>query len=77
MAQQWVYLTGQSKPSSLKIADVNASSFGESSELIVIPNMGHGLPINSELTAGGSAAPFVLESPFSAADYLVKKWIVE
>lgn len=77
MAQQWGYLTGQSKPSSLKIADVNASSFGESSELIVIPNMGHGLPINSELTAGGSAAPFVLESPFSAADYLVKKWIVE
>ncbi len=77
MAQQWGYLTGDSQQRSLPREGVEASSFGGSSELIVIPNMGHGLPVNSEIKAGGSAAPFVLQSPFSAADHLVKKWIVK
>lgn len=76
MAQQWGYLTGDSEKQSLPREGVEASIFGDSSELIVIPNMGHGLPVNSAIEAGGSAAPFVLQSPFSAADHLVKKWIV-
>lgn len=75
MAQQWGYLTGQPNATKVSEKGITKLTFGNGSELITIAGMGHGLPVNPKISGGGHAAPFVLESPFSAADYLVNKWI--
>ena len=77
MAQQWGYLTGAVKAKTSEKEGVKISNFGNVSELILISGMEHGMPVNPDLKAGGTEAAFVLKSSFSAADYLVNKWIVQ
>ncbi|MCP4274086.1 MAG: PHB depolymerase family esterase, partial [Gammaproteobacteria bacterium] len=43
-------------------------------ELIVIKDLGHGWPVNPEVKFGGKVAPFVLKSPLSTVDHLLKSW---
>lgn len=75
MARQWAYLTGELNSTSSVENGVTRQRFGIGSELITITEMGHGFPVNPEVLGGGEEAPFVLKSSFSAADYLVSKWI--
>lgn len=75
MARQWAYLAGDIKSKDSSENGVTKVIFGSNSELITIAGMGHGIPVNPDVSGGEEAAPYVLKSPFSTADYLVGKWI--
>lgn len=75
MALQWAYLSGDTKSKDNSENGVTKAMIGSGSELITIAGMGHGIPVNPDISGGGQEAPFVLKSSFSAADYLVDKWI--
>lgn len=75
MTHQWAYLSGQTNAKTTQEQGVTKMKFDNGSELITIAGMGHGMPVNPQIPAGGEAAPFILKADFSAADYLVSKWI--
>jgi len=43
-------------------------------ELVMIDGLDHGISVNSTVKNGGKSAPFLLESPISAAVNIVKYW---
>jgi len=75
MALQWGYLTGEVESTPMAIDDVQSLKYGDKSELVLIPNLGHGMPVNPNVNGGGTEAPFILKSPISAAVYLANKWV--
>jgi poly(3-hydroxybutyrate) depolymerase len=80
MAKQWQQLMATNRTIEKPLADgVTATRYQNTTtksfvELVVVNELGHGWPINSQQPFGGEAAPFVLESSFSTTDYLVTNW---
>ena len=75
LARQWAFLNGNPNAVEDDKMGVQKITFGSGSELIKVAGIGHGIPVNPSIDGGGEEAPFVLKSSFSAADYLVNKWI--
>lgn len=82
LAKQWAVLNGL-KPSEIITGQsygdtLEVSKWGDTAqakvELLVVKGLGHGIPVNSTITGGGSAGGFFLDSQFSAAKYLADIW---
>lgn len=81
LLQQWQLLLNIKKADSVDLGNENIkvkraenSDSNQYVELITIENMGHGWPVNSKAQFGGKPAPFVLDTSFSASEYLVSRW---
>lgn len=78
MAEQWSLISAASQKSLEQGEGYSLQKWhGERGnvELITIDNLGHGLPINVSENSLEKPAPFVLNSGFSTAKYLVKSWL--
>ncbi len=81
LAKHWSMLTNASekpvieKQQSYQISRWKNQQNKTVVELIEIENMDHGIAINSQLKNGGTPAPFLLETPISAAKNIIDFWL--
>jgi len=79
MAEQWLVLKAINTAGHQDIIEgqtrTSWTKDNSTVELIVIKNIGHGIPVNPNIKNAGEPAPFLLKSQFSAAKYLTEKWI--
>lgn len=78
MAKQWRLMSAANQESKRHADGYSLQNWqGENNsvELITINNLGHGLPINATKNSTETPAPFVLDSAFSTAEYLVYSWL--
>lgn len=81
LAKHWVMLTNASdKPVIEKQQDYQISRWKNQQnktvvELVEIENMGHGVAVNPQFKNGGTPAPFLLETPISAAKNIIEFWL--
>ena len=78
MAHQWRLLTGAENHLSKAKTTMTIDKWqGDRSEveLITLKNVGHGFPINAKQNSAEKPAPYVLDSSFSTANYIVNAWL--